>query len=95
MAPLLDDNLSKTQSFKSPPKKGSLYQQHIDNLVIDTAEKQTSIVTPAPPGLASMMEAQDTVAARRRDYIRKQEHAKWQQEQARLDELKQEQLRVQ
>ena len=63
-------------------------------MVIDTAEKQTSIVTPAPPGLASMLEAQDTVAARRRDYSRKQEQLKWQEEQAKLDKLQKEKERI-
>ena len=90
----MDKSLQKKQSIQSPPNKGSLYQQQIEKMVIDTAEKQTSIVTPAPPGLASMMEAQDTVAARRRDYSRKQEQLKWQEEQAKLDQLQKEKERI-
>ena len=40
---------------------------------MESSEKQTSIVTPAPPGLASMMEAQDTVAAKQREHWRNKE----------------------
>ena len=53
--------------------------------LLESSEKQTSVVTPAPPGLASMMEAQDTVAARRRDYQRRQESKERREKQLKLE----------